>query len=331
MNFIRNRYHIFFILILFVLLSQSPLAKAITIDELADICKAMEDSILDITAEYEFIVDPLPAPKPNVLMGTGPVKIKWSGAEPFSEFSRFSSDEILKDISGKERSVHISTSYNGKIAKKYHFEDQAPRKFSEGTITNKENFMPWLGKTPLLYTAHRFQLTDKISLHQILRGEGGSIVELDNEIKKVNGFNTIRVDEYVMIEGTKAHSKSIYFSPEHGFAIVKIELYNGVKATAAFDVLELKEVKDGIWFPVHGCRSGSSPGVPKNIIKVTNVVINQGLNKEYFDIEFPPGTEIHRGISDIRYIIYPLILIALAILAIPLAFFVKKRITKKVQ
>lgn len=297
----NNINRCFFILILFVFLSQSPLAKAITIDELADRCEAMEDSISDVTAEYEFIVDPLPEPEQNVLVGTGPVKIKWSGAKPFSEFSRFSSDEILKDISGKEGSVHISTSYNGKIAKKYQDED-LPGYKPEGTITNKRNFMPIWSKTPLIYTSYFFQITSGRPLNRILRGEGGLIVELDNEIKKVNGFNTIRADIYRYIEDTKVHVRGVCFSPEHNFAVVKIELFNGQKSAASFDVLELEEVKDGIWFPVHGCRSDSSPEVPKNIIKVTSVVINQGLNKEYFDIEFPPGTRIINEISALSYI-----------------------------
>ena len=291
-----------FITFLFISTLVSGNSIDITLDELADICEVMEDSILDVTAEYEFLVDPLPEPKSNMLAGTGPEKIKWTGAKPFSELSKFSSDESIKDISGKVWNVHISTSYNGKIAKKYQLDDMPERKVSEGTISNKENFMPRWGKTPLIYTAHHFQLIDGISLHQILREESGLIVALDNEIKKVNGFNTIRADIYTYIEGTKAHSKSIYFSPEHNFTIVKIQLYNGKQAVVAYNVLELKEVKDGIWFPVSGCITPSSPTIPKNIYKATSVVINQGLNKEYFDIEFPPGTRIFNEISGLSYV-----------------------------
>ena len=309
MNPIRKLCLCPLVLILTVLLSRPTPTIAITIDELADICGAMEDSILDVTVEYEFSVEydssikPLPpGPKSDLYTSTGPSKIKWTGAKPFSELSKFSRDEILKDTSGKERSVHISTSYNGKVAKKY-IDDDLPKNTPSGIVTNKENFMPVWSKTPLIYTSYFFQIISGCPLQQILRGKDTDLITLDNEIRKVNGFNTIRVDEYIKIEGTKAHSKSIYFSPEHNFAIVKIELYNGQKSTASFDVLELEEVKNGIWFPVHGCRSGSSPSVPKNIIKATSkVIVNQGLNKEDFNIEFPPGTRITNEISGLSYV-----------------------------
>jgi len=314
---------VFFVLIFFNTLTYGGFVD-ITKEELADICEVMEDSILDVTVEYEFIVDPLPEPRPNVLVGTGPEKIKWTGAKPFSELSLFSCDEILKDNSGKERSVHISTSYNGKIAKKYHFEDQPARKFSEGVITNNKKLMPRWSKTPLIYTSHFFQLISGRPLHQILRGKDTDLITLDNEIKEVNGFNTIRVDKYVRIEGTKAHSKSIYFSPEHNFTIVKIELYNGKQAVVAYDVLELKEVKDGIWFPVSGCIAPSSPTNAKNIYKATSVVINQGLKKEHFNIEFPAGTQIFDETVGLRYVH-----IILSLVLIAVAFFIIRRITNK--
>ena len=317
---------VFFVLIFFNTLTYGGFVD-ITKEELADICEVMEDSILDVTVEYEFIVDPLPEPIPNVLVGTGPEKIKWTGAKPFSELSLFSCDEILKDNSGKERSVHISTSYNGKIAKKYHFEDQPARKFSEGVITNNKKLMPRWSKTPLIYTSHFFQLISGRPLHQILRGKDTDLITLDNEIKEVNGFNTIRVDKYVKIEGTKAHSKSIYFSPEHNFTIVKIELYNGKQAIVAYDVLELKEVKDGIWFPVSGCIAPSSPTNAKNIYKATSVVINQGLKKEHFNIEFPAGTQIFDETVGLRYVHIILSLALIAVVAV--VFFIIRRITNK--
>ena len=317
---------VFFVLIFFNTLTYGGFVD-ITKEELADICEVMEDSILDVTVEYEFIVDPLPEPIPNVLVGTRPEKIKWTGAKPFSELSLFSCDEILTDNSGKERSVHISTSYNGKIAKKYHFEDQPARKFSEGVITNNKKLMPRWSKTPLIYTSHFFQLISGRPLHQILRGKDTDLITLDNEIKEVNGFNTIRVDKYVRIEGTKAHSKSIYFSPEHNFTIVKIELYNGKQAVVAYDVLELKEVKDGIWFPVSGCIAPSSPTNAKNIYKATSVVINQGLKKEHFNIEFPAGTQIFDETVGLRYVHIILSLALIAVVAV--AFFIIRRITNK--
>ena len=295
---------LFFVLIFFNTLAYGGTVD-ITKEELADICEVMEDSILDVTAEYEFLVDPLPEPKPNRLVGTGSEKIKWTGAKPFTELSKFSSKEIFKDISDKERSVHILTSYNGKVAKKFQ-DDNLPGSNPNGIITNKANFMPILFKTPLIYTAHHFKLIDGVSLGQLLRDKDRLIVELDKEIKKVNGFNTIRADIYRYTGETKVHTRGICFSPEHNFAIVKIELYSGPKSSVSFDVLELEEAKKGIWFPVHGCRSDSSGKGPKNIIKATSkVIINQGLKKEYFDIEFPPGTQVNDEISGIRYVSKP--------------------------
>jgi len=315
---------VFFILVFFNTLTYGDTVD-ISLEELADICEAAEDSILDVTVEYEFSVDPLREPRSGTFADAGPSKIKWTGARPFSELSLYSEESSIKNVSDQTWNIHTSSSYNGKIAKRYHFEDQPARKISEGVITNNKKLMPRWSKTPLIYTSHFFQLISGRPLHQILRGKDADLITLDNEIKEVNGFNTIRVDEYVMIEGIKAHSKSIYFSPEHGFATVKIELYNGKEPVVAYDVLELKEVKDGIWFPVSGCIVAASPGIPKNIYKATSVVINQGLKKEHFNIEFPAGTEVYDEVAGLRYIIYiifPLVLIVLA-------FFVIRRITKK--
>jgi len=316
---------VFFILIFF-----NPLAYGDTVDisleELAAICETAEDSILDVTVEYEFSVDPLPEPRSGTFADAGPSKIKWTGAKPFSELSLYSEESSVKNVSDQTWNIHTSSSYNGKIAKRYHFEDQPARKISEGVITNNKKPMPRWSKTPLIYTSHFFQLIYGRSLHEILRAKDTELIKLDNEIKEVNGFNTIRVDMYVRIEGTKAHLKSMYFSPEHNFTIVKIELYNGKQAVVAYDVLELKEVKDGIWFPVSGCIAPSSPTNAKNIYKATSVVINQGLKKEHFDIEFPAGTEIFNETVDLRYIY---IILSLALIAG--AFFIIRRITNTGQ
>ena len=184
---------VFFILVFLNTLTYGDTVD-ISLEELASISEAMEDSILDVTVEYEFLVDPLPEPKSDAFAAAGPEKIKWTGAKPFSELSLYSDESSTKNVSGQTWNIHTLSSYNGKIAKKYHVEDQPGTKISDGLITNKKIVPRW-SKTPLIYTSHIFQLMFERPLHEILRGKDTELITLDNETKQVNGFNTIRVNQ----------------------------------------------------------------------------------------------------------------------------------------
>ena len=278
----------------------------ITLDSLSDICEAMERAIIDVTVEYEISFDPLPTLDEiqklgGSAVGTGPQKFTWSAAKPFRELSKSSCDLSVMGGNGGNWDVHISQAYNGKVAKKYQL-DGWPRKTSKGIITNKEIFRLRHADTPLFYTVHHF--TDH-PLSQILREKEKFTVVLDNKIQKVNNDNAICVSIYAHIEGKKVITQRVFFSLEHNFTPVKIEYFNGRTATIEYDVLELKEIEKGIWFPMKGCAVSLEPNDPKIVYQASKVVLNQGLKKEFFDIEFPPGAEVRDEIMGSRYIIKP--------------------------
>ena len=276
-----------------------------TLDSLADICEAQEKAIVDATVEYEFSVVPLPnieqAPKEGWAVLTGPEQYRWSGAAPFDKLSISSCDFSIMDENGNEWDVHISQSYNGQVAKKYQL-DGWPQSDSEGIITNETNFKPIKSCTPIGYTVHHFA-GDYFCLSQLLREKEKVTVVLDNQVRKVNDFNAVSVDIYAHIENKKILAQRVCFSPDHDFTPIEIEYFNGRTSVIKFDVLELKEINSGVWFPMKGCTSTSDPNEPKAIYQARRVVLNQGLDKEFFDIQFPAGTKVHDRINNTRYVV----------------------------
>lgn len=297
------RKTVFFIVLLFASNLALGDSSNMTLESLADICEAMEKTILDVTVKYEFSIDPPPKSKAGVTVGTGPQKYTWSAATPFTELSKSSCDFSVMNEYGDTWDVHISQAYDGKIAKKYQL-DGWPKRSSEGIITNKRNFKPIKSLTPLAYTVHHF-VDQYFTLSQLLREKEKVTIALDNNIVKVNNFNAICVSVYGHSGDKKILAQRVFFSTEHNFTPIKIEYFNGRVSAGSFDVLELEEVKEGIWFPVEGCSISSDPNTPKNIYKASKVLLNQRLKKDFFDIEFPTGTEVHDEITGLRYIIKP--------------------------
>ena len=314
------RQRIYFIAILFM--SNLALGDSVnmTLDSLADICESMEKAILDVTVEYEFSVDPLPQNRVGVLVATRPEKYTWSAAKPFTDLSKSSCDFTVMNESGDTWDAHISQSYNGKIAKKYQL-DGWPNRSSEGIITKRRNFKPIKSATPLVYTVHYFA-DQTLSLSQRLRDKDKVTVALDTNIVKVNSYDAICVDIYGSFEGKRVHTQRVFFSPEHNFTLVKIEFFNGRTSAGSFDVLELEEVEEGVWFPVKGRHISPGPNAPKNIYQASKVVLNQGLKKDYFDIDFPPGTEVH---DEILWYNVTLAAFLLASIVLGAIFFGKQR------
>jgi len=294
---------IFFIALLFMSNLALGDSANMTLESLADICEAMEKAVLDVTVEYEFSIDPPPKKQVGLTIGIGAQKYTWSAAKPFTELSKSSCDFSVMNEYGDTWDVHILQTYNGKIAKQYQL-DGWPNRSSEGIITNKRNFKPIKSLTPLVYTVHHFA-DQYFPLSQLLREKEKVTIALDNNIIKVNNFDAICVSIYAHIEDKKVLAQRVFFSPEHSFALVKIEYFNGRTSAGSFDVLELEEVKEGVWFPVKGCSTPSDPNDPKNIYQASKVILNQGLKKGFFDLEFPPGTEVHDEITGLRYIIKP--------------------------
>jgi hypothetical protein len=268
----------------------------------------MENAITDVTVVYEFSIEPPPTLEKLKSHGggvvlRGPEKYTWSAVKPLTEISKSSCDYTVMNEDGNTYDVHISQSYNGKIAKQYLL-DGWPTRHSGGIISNRKNFKPLMSSTPLVYTVHCFA-EDDFSLPHFLREKEKVTTILDNEIKTVNDFNTISVTIYVRFESKEILARRIFFAVEHNFTPVKFEYFNGRTVSDETNVLELKEVKEGIWFPVKGYRISYFPDILKGIYNASSVVANQGLEKSRFDIEFPPGTKVEDHITGKMYTIKP--------------------------
>ncbi|HUT84054.1 MAG TPA: hypothetical protein VMX95_05355 [Thermodesulfobacteriota bacterium] len=294
------------ILTTLLFLTQIALPDSIDIssDSLSDICEALESAVLDVTVSYQTHNDPPPALKDisgtGNLLAKGPIKYVWSAARPFAELSKSTETVAFMNEHGDSWDSVTSQSYNGEIAK-HHVFIGGPDTRSRVTISRTRNFMPNLSVTPLGFTLLIFK--DKL-LSRLLRESDKSLIHLDTTVETTGNFRTVHLDLLVRVNDKEFLSKRIYFSVDHGFTPVKFEYFNGRNLSATVQVLELQKVAEGLWFPKKGRISNvSSPRAW--VYEANDITINQGLKKSYFDIDFPPGTEVQDEITGLRYIVGP--------------------------
>jgi hypothetical protein len=317
MNFVRDRCHCFFILILCVLFSQPPLTKAITIEELANVCKKMESAFLDIAVEYEWSVDP-PATIESMknegfdgLITVGSERRTWSSKLPFEERLLSKVNSTLMDVNGHSFKSMTMQSYDGKITK--HLTIGALSRstgkqadVSSGTITDRR-FDTMMAVSPIRFSVLSFKYIDseKKFLSERLRKK--EFVRLDESIKKVNDFNAICAEllwdaPNVPVLHKKEPQLRVYFSIDHSYTPVKYAYMShtedGPKINFAVNITSLQKVSDNLWFPSGGSLGDS----PANIYKATRIVVNQGLTDKDFDIKFPVGTKVTNEITGFNYV-----------------------------
>ncbi len=316
----------FYIIALFLLLARVPAAPAVTAEQLADICEAMESAIVDISLEYEWYNIPpwtLEETPPEIRMKVaipkdGLRRFKLSAAgllsnrdpnDPNSAFpNRLLLEESVTLINehGDTWDSVIKGSYNGKIAK--YIEIRAGRNPSGG-ISHKKRFILPMTLTPIGFSVLRLSMCKpmaNVPLSAWLRDK--EFVRLDNAIEKVNGFNTIRAD--LLQEQTKNVYLRIYFSVDHGYTPVRYEHMSGGKpgfeqVPLAFEVHSLEQVSEGLWFPSSGLISSADDKRADGFQVIGKILVNQGLTDEDFDIEFPPGTKVQDEIKGVKYVVKP--------------------------
>jgi len=275
--------------------------------ELADICEAMENAIRDLHVEYETVIEPPITQKE--LKGTifgapeGAVKYDWIAARPFAEKSLSIKNESVLDGNGNISNCVNKQSSDGQICKYLQITDpNAVHPKIEGIITKRKNFVVHLPETPLDFMIVRYQEEPfNFSLSKALR-EKEEWVEIDDTIKKVNGFNTICLtlcmEGIKTPEGKKIPVEHIYFSVDHGYTPVKFEVMYRKGPGSSVNVTELEKVQQGLWFPKSGYRdfAGDKEDLFTNRIiryKAAKIEINQGFTEKDFDILFPPGTKVN--------------------------------------
>lgn len=128
-----------------------------------------------------------------------------------------------------------------------------------------------------------------------------NIVEaLQNRTCRLEGKEKINQDECYIVSGeiNKDSKFRLWIAPEKDFRPLKMELkYGRVKGFTLFiQNIKLQNI-DGIWFPVYGeiLTIGTGDEIPF-VIKVIDAKLNKSLSHEIFDIKFPPGTTITKGL-----------------------------------
>ena len=115
-------------------------------------------------------------------------------------------------------------------------------------------------------------------------------VRLVEGTHRIREFNVIELD---FVAPEDVVHRRCFFSIDHGYAPVRYEWIdaNDGSVTAEVDVLALKEVSAGLWFPVKGIMVHMDDETASTY-EAKDVKLNQRLTREYFDLNFPSGTVI---------------------------------------
>jgi hypothetical protein len=300
--------------------SETYTPQTITTDQLADICESMESAIVDISMEYEWLVETdqsleerldFAASKGfSVSIGSDKCKIICSinafdpnDPDPplFDKFLFEKSDTSMTDTETSWDNL-TKKSYNGAISKSLYIGG------SQGT--SKDGHITGLDKPPhaqifnpvKYFSVHRLRAIEKMPLSAVLRKQIVPI-RINHAVKQIGVFDTISA-EFIHTSTNKPF-KQICFSVKHGFMPVKYEYLNVYTGEPTFtvEVTSSQEVRPGIWFPKSGLiKNHKDPHNWSNMYQATGpILVNQGLTDEQFDIDFPVGTEVHDEIQDRKY------------------------------
>ncbi len=217
-------------------------------------------------------------------------------ARPFAERQLYSWKGELSTAQGEVFFEDHRTAYNGDRYKQVALGGTNPRQ-PEGFITKRRDMLHHWHLTPMGFTILRTSMREGL-LSEGLR-KYPEAVRLLPDIRQVRDFRTIELD-FVTAAGA-VHQKML-LSVDHGYAPVRwqwVRLSDGT-VDAEVDVLALKEVCPGTWFPVKGI-TGHVKDPTRNVYEAREVKLNQNLSKEYFDVEFPPGTAVNDEIANVEY------------------------------
>jgi hypothetical protein len=84
---------------------------------------------------------------------------------------------------------------------------------------------------------------------------------------------------------------------------VKYEFMGGGGVAITVSVIALEEVASGLYFPTEGSISVAGDERINAFAVVGDVLINQGLQKQDFDIVFPAGTKVIDEIQELEYVV----------------------------
>jgi len=318
----------FYVIASILLFGHPSTAVPISSQELANICARIESTIVNVSLDYEWRLSPAHTLEDVAGTGLGAVKdgirrFKLSAARLLSDVNDTNSPRTWRWLLEQSETIISQygtwdsvekVSYDGKVAKRLVIggvsKTGVPTSTADGVVSDGPNSIPaW---TALGFSIFRSSLDKAIGkklLSTLLRDT--EFVRVDSNVKKINGFNTIRADLLTNVAGFKQAYLRIYFSVDHGYTPVRYEHMGGGKTpetnrVACFiDVNSLEEVGEGIWFPSSGIVRTSDDKHTFVYMATSKIVVNQALTKKDFDLDFPPGTEVWDKIKDTKYVVRP--------------------------
>lgn len=277
--------------------------KAITLRELADVFEGMESSIVDVTVEYEWS-DDRPMTTEDVRGTSDAFRVgkdvcSFTTARPFTELQLYSWKGVISTAQGETFFTDHRTAYNGDRYKQVTMGGLNVRQ-PQGFTTKRRDLLQQWHLTPMGFTILRNYMRDGLFSENLRKHP--EVVRLVPDIHQVRDFRTIELD---FITPAGAVHQKMFLSVDHSYAPVRWQwVRSDGTVDAEVDVLALKEVSPGTWFPVKGI-TGHVDDPTRNIYEAKEVKLNQNLSKEHFDVEFPPGTAVIDEIANLQYTYRP--------------------------
>jgi hypothetical protein len=313
-----------FVIAAISILFPPPYVSAITNQQLADICQVMESAIIDVSVEYEWynippwtheeaeqeMGVPVLASKDGISRHKISISRSYDANDPnrilFNKFL-FEESAVMSTKNGDSWNNIFKQSYNGTVGKSLDI-GGTPRQVVSGRISYKKPDISII-LTPLGFSVLRFALnpnTSDMPLSYILRRD--DLAKSDDTVQMVNEFRTVRVD--FLREKSDRVIIRVYFSIDNGYTPVKYEYMRGAPdqnniPTLSVEVHSLEKVREGLWFPTSGLITGIEKKHDDGFQTTALVIINQGLKDEFFDIQFPPGTNVQDDINNRQYVVKP--------------------------
>jgi hypothetical protein len=328
----KNRY----IFSIFLAFSLASLSAAITKDELAGIISDMESSISDIYIEYEWLTIPewtmedfnkedynnfpvlLPKdgkssfklylariePDSNQIPKEGVISAPNdpNNISPLNWNFRLEENATLFAKNGSTFQQINIKSYDGLIGRTLSI-GGLPRTVKTGEIYFDKPGIA-LSISPVGFSVFRMGLSAVTRYYplSVIFKKYPDLIVLDETIRKINGFNTIRA--VFLQQTTNKPIMRIYFSKDHNYYPVRYEYLKGPdNVDFMFRVETLEKIGEKLWFPSSGITSASDEERVGAFQTTAPILCNQHKKNDFFEIEFPTGTEVQDQINNKKYIV----------------------------
>ena len=250
-------------------------ASAMSLNQLIKICESYQRAINDVNIEYtvEYKNAYTDDRKRDIKLISE--KNHFIAIKPFSFFYNIEQTTTTEDILGHRRE-----------SPQYQASDGDSLIFSENPPPSP--IYPY-NMTPLGFT-NFFQQNPYITLLGILKDSNYKNI-LDTNVRKVNDFNAIEVAIYHCYGDQSILDSKLYFSINHNYALVRIiQCVNPDSGFSplCFNVLQLKDLGNGIWFPVQ-----TTYGYTEDYIKSHN-------SQHQYQLPFYHPSQLQKTGNDIK-------------------------------